>query len=108
MALATSPNVLLLDEPLAGMSPSERVATCALIRRIGRSCTILIVEHDLDAVFDLAEQVTVLSDGHLLADGATEDVRRDPAVRKAYLGTGPEEDGTGEATRIRGAMNEPA
>ncbi|WP_027173894.1 branched-chain amino acid ABC transporter ATP-binding protein/permease [Methylobacterium sp. 10] len=108
MALATSPNVLLLDEPLAGMSPSERVATCALIRRIGRSCTILIVEHDLDAVFDLAEQVTVLSDGHLLADGPAEDVRRDPAVRKAYLGTGPDEDETGEPTRIRGAMDEPA
>ena len=86
MALATSPNVLLLDEPLAGMSPSERAATCALIRRIGRSCTVVLVEHDLDAVFGLAERITVLSEGRLLADGPSEAVRRDPAVQKAYLG----------------------
>lgn len=105
MALATSPNVLLLDEPLAGMSPSERVATCALIRRIGRSCTILLVEHDLDAVFDLAERITVLSEGRLLADGPAETVRRDPAVQKAYLGAVPDET---DSTGTRGAMHEPA
>ncbi|WP_375455290.1 ATP-binding cassette domain-containing protein [uncultured Methylobacterium sp.] len=86
MALATSPNVLLLDEPLAGMSPSERAATCALIRRIGRSCTLVIVEHDLDAVFGLAERITVLCEGRLLADGPADTVRRDPAVQAAYLG----------------------
>lgn len=107
MALATSPNVLLLDEPLAGMSPSERVATCALIRRIGRSCTILLVEHDLDAVFDLAERITVLSEGRLLADGPAETVRRDPAVQKAYLGAAPDE-ASGEGTTILGATHEPA
>lgn len=107
MALATSPNVLLLDEPLAGMSPSERIATCALIRRIGRSCTILLVEHDLDAVFDLAERITVLSEGRLLADGPAEVVRRDPAVQKAYLGAGPDE-AARERTGTRGAMHEPA
>ncbi len=86
MALATSPNVLLLDEPLAGMSPSERAATCALIRRIGASCSLVIVEHDLDAVFGLAEHITVLCEGRLLADGPAETVRRDPAVQEAYLG----------------------
>ncbi|MCJ2033368.1 ABC transporter permease subunit [Methylobacterium sp. J-068] len=107
MALATSPNVLLLDEPLAGMSPSERVATCALIRRIGRSCTILLVEHDLDAVFDLAERITVLSEGRLLADGPAEAVRRDPAVQKAYLGAAPDE-ALGETTGTWGAVHEPA
>lgn len=107
MALATSPNVLLLDEPLAGMSPSERVATCALIRRIGRSCTILLVEHDLDAVFDLAERITVLSEGRLLADGPAGVVRRDPAVQQAYLGAGPD-GAAGVRTGTRGAMHEPA
>jgi branched-chain amino acid transport system permease protein len=86
MALATSPNVLLLDEPLAGMSPAERVATCALIRNIARSRTLVIVEHDLDAIFELAERITVLYEGRLLADGSADQVRRNPAVQQAYLG----------------------
>lgn len=103
MALATSPNVLLLDEPLAGMSPSERAATCALIRRIGRSCTVVLVEHDLDAVFGLAERITVLSEGRLLADGPSEAVRRDPAVQKAYLGAAP-----ADAAETRESAHEPA
>ena len=103
MALATSPNVLLLDEPLAGMSPSERAATCALIRRIGRSCTVVLVEHDLDAVFGLAQRITVLSEGKLLADGPADAIRRDPVVQKAYLGAAGE-----EASDMREAAHEPA
>ncbi|QDM24948.1 branched-chain amino acid ABC transporter ATP-binding protein/permease [Tardiphaga sp. vice304] len=86
MALATSPNVLLLDEPLAGMSPAERAATCAFIRDIGRSRTVVIVEHDLDAIFGLAERITVLYEGRLLADGTADEIRRNPAVQDAYLG----------------------
>lgn len=86
MALATSPNVLLLDEPLAGMSPAERAATCAFIRDIARSRTVLIVEHDLDAIFGLAERITVLYEGRLLADGTADEVRNNPAVQDAYLG----------------------
>ncbi|MCA1451962.1 branched-chain amino acid ABC transporter ATP-binding protein/permease [Bradyrhizobium sp. BRP22] len=86
MALATSPNVLLLDEPLAGMSPSERAATCALIRDIARACTIVIVEHDLNAIFGLAEQITVLYEGRLLADGPPDEIRRNRQVQDAYLG----------------------
>jgi branched-chain amino acid transport system permease protein len=86
MALATSPNVLLLDEPLAGMSPSERAATCALIRDIARVCTIVIVEHDLDAIFELAERITVLYEGRLLADGSPDEIRRNQRVQDAYLG----------------------
>ncbi|KAF1857680.1 hypothetical protein Lal_00014198 [Lupinus albus] len=93
MALATSPNVLLLDEPLAGMSLSERAATCALIRRIAKACTVVVVEHDLDAIFELAERITVLCEGRLLADGPTDLVRRDAAVQRAYLGAGPAEAG---------------
>lgn len=86
MALATSPNVLLLDEPLAGMSPSERVATCAFIRDIARTRTVVIVEHDLDAIFGLAERITVLYEGRLLADGDANEIRRNSAVQDAYLG----------------------
>jgi branched-chain amino acid transport system permease protein len=86
MALATSPNVLLLDEPLAGMSPAERAATCAFIRDIARARTVVIVEHDLDAIFGLAERITVLYEGRLLADGTADEIRRNPAVQDAYLG----------------------
>ena len=86
MALATSPNVLLLDEPLAGMSPAERAATCAFIRNIALARTVVIVEHDLDAIFGLAERITVLYEGRLLADGTADEIRRNPAVQDAYLG----------------------
>ena len=86
MALATSPSVLLLDEPLAGMSPAERAATCGFIRDIARTRTIVIVEHDLDAIFELAERITVLYEGRLLADGTPDEIRRNPAVQDAYLG----------------------
>ena len=86
MAFATSPKVLLLDEPLAGMSPSERAATCTLIRDIARTCTIVIVEHDLDAIFGLAERITVLYEGRLLADGTADEIRGNRQVQDAYLG----------------------
>jgi branched-chain amino acid transport system permease protein len=86
LALATGPNVLLLDEPLAGMSPAERVATRALIKQIGRTRTIVVVEHDMDAVFDLADRITVLQEGRLLADGTPEQIQGDARVQAAYLG----------------------
>lgn len=86
IALATGPNVLLLDEPLAGMSPTERISTRSLIREIGRSRTLVIVEHDMDAIFELAERITVLYDGTLLADGTPEEIQRNQAVQDAYLG----------------------
>jgi branched-chain amino acid transport system permease protein len=86
IALATGPNVLLLDEPLAGMSPTERISTRALIREIGRSRTLLIVEHDMDAIFELAERITVLYDGRWLAEGTPDEIQRNQAVQDAYLG----------------------
>ncbi len=86
IALATGPNVLLLDEPLAGMSPAERVATRALIREIGRTRTLVIVEHDMDAIFELAERITVLYEGRLLVDGTPDEIQRNQAVQDAYLG----------------------
>ncbi len=78
--------MVLLDEPLAGMSPTERISTRALIREIGRSRTLVIVEHDMDAIFELAERITVLYDGTLLADGTPEEIQRNQAVQDAYLG----------------------
>ncbi len=86
IALAIGPNVLLLDEPLAGMSPAERVATRALVREIGRTRTLVVVEHDMDAIFELAERITVLYEGRLLADGTPEEIQRNQAVQDAYLG----------------------
>jgi branched-chain amino acid transport system ATP-binding protein/branched-chain amino acid transport system permease protein len=86
IALAIGPNVLLLDEPLAGMSPAERVATRALIREIGRTRTLVIVEHDMDAIFELAERITVLYEGRLLVDGTPDEIQRNQAVQDAYLG----------------------
>ncbi|MEO9191763.1 MAG: ABC transporter ATP-binding protein, partial [Acetobacteraceae bacterium] len=86
IALATGPNVLLLDEPLAGMSPAERIATRALILEIGRTRTLVIVEHDMDAVFEVAERITVLQEGMLLAEGTPEEIQANDAVQAAYLG----------------------
>lgn len=86
MALATGPNVMLLDEPLAGMSPEERISTRALIREIGRDRTLVIVEHDMDAIFELADRITVLYEGRLLAEGSPDEIQRNQAVQDAYLG----------------------
>ena len=86
LALATGPRVLLLDEPLAGMSPAERTATRALIRTIAQTCTLVVVEHDMDAVFELADTITVLQEGRLLATAAPRDIQADPRVQAAYLG----------------------
>jgi branched-chain amino acid transport system permease protein len=85
-ALIIGPRVLLLDEPLAGMSPTERIATRALLKEIGRDRTLLIVEHDMDAIFELADRITVLYDGRLLAEGSPAEIQRNQAVQDAYLG----------------------
>ena len=86
LALATGANVLLLDEPLAGMSPEERVHTIALLKTIRKGRTVLIVEHDMDAMFELADKITVLYDGNFLAEGTPEEIRASKAVQDAYLG----------------------
>jgi branched-chain amino acid transport system permease protein len=86
LCLATNPQVLLLDEPLAGMSPSERASTVHLLRSLRDGRTMVIVEHDMDALFDLADRVTVLVEGRILVEGTPEEVRSDPAVQTAYLG----------------------
>jgi branched-chain amino acid transport system permease protein len=86
LALATGANVLLLDEPLAGMSPEERVHAVALLKSIRRGRTVLIVEHDMDAMFELADKITVLYDGNFLAEGTPEEIQANKAVQDAYLG----------------------
>jgi branched-chain amino acid transport system permease protein len=86
LALASQPSVLLLDEPLAGLSPAEREGVKQLIRNLARGRTIVLVEHDMDAVFELAEQITVLHEGRKLAEGTAKEISNDPLVKQAYLG----------------------
>ncbi|HEY0836222.1 MAG TPA: ATP-binding cassette domain-containing protein, partial [Azospirillum sp.] len=86
MALATKPKLLLLDEPMAGMAPEESARMVELLAELKGTVTILLVEHDMDAVFALADRITVLVRGKDLATGAPAAIRADPAVREAYLG----------------------
>ncbi|GAB3649629.1 branched-chain amino acid ABC transporter ATP-binding protein/permease [Ramlibacter alkalitolerans] len=86
LALASSPSLLLLDEPLAGMSPSERVETVALLKSIAKGRTMIIIDHDMDALFELAERITVLQEGRLLVEGTPQEIKRNPQVQEAYLG----------------------
>jgi branched-chain amino acid transport system permease protein len=86
LALATEPEVLLLDEPTAGMSPAERDAMVELLQRLRQSLTIVIVEHDMDVVFGLADRIVVLQDGRQIAEGAPTEIRGHPRVQEAYLG----------------------
>ncbi|MEJ2686259.1 MAG: branched-chain amino acid ABC transporter ATP-binding protein/permease [Gammaproteobacteria bacterium] len=86
LALANAPNVLLLDEPLAGMSPRERADTVQLLKQIRAGRTLVVVEHDMDAMFELAEYISVLQEGRLLAEGTPEEIKGDQRVQDAYLG----------------------
>ena len=88
MAVAQGPELLLLDEPTQGLSPEDTAATVAVIRQIARErrLTIILVEHDMDVVFDLADRISVLHFGQLIADGAPDAIRANPDVQKAYLG----------------------
>ena len=86
LALATSPSLLLLDEPLAGMSPPERVETVKLLKSISRGRTMIIIDHDMDALFELAERVTVLQEGRVLVEGTPEEIKNNATVQEAYLG----------------------
>jgi branched-chain amino acid transport system ATP-binding protein len=89
MALGTRPRLLLLDEPAAGMSPAETARLTTLLRELPAEVTVLLIEHDLDVVFGLADTVTVLHLGRHLATGTPERVRADPSVQSAYLGVAP-------------------
>ena len=86
MALATAPRVLLLDEPLAGMGAEEAERMVELLRRLGASHAMLLVEHDMDAVFAIAATLTVMVDGRVLASGTPAEIRANAQVQEAYLG----------------------
>jgi branched-chain amino acid transport system ATP-binding protein len=86
MALAGRPQLLLLDEPMAGMGPDESARMVQLLRALKGSVTILLIEHDMEAVFALADRLSVLVYGRIIATGSPEAIRNDPAVRQAYLG----------------------
>jgi branched-chain amino acid transport system permease protein len=86
LALATSPSLLLLDEPLAGMSPRERIETVKLLKSISQARTMIVIDHDMDALFELAERVTVLQEGRVLVEGTPQEIKNNTAVQEAYLG----------------------
>jgi branched-chain amino acid transport system ATP-binding protein len=94
MALATGPRMLLLDEPMAGMGPEESARMVALLRELKQDLTILLVEHDMEAVFALADRISVLVYGRVIATGTPEAIRANEEVRQAYLG---DDDGGGDA-----------
>jgi len=86
MALAGKPRLLLLDEPMAGLGPDESARMVEMLGRLKRRYTILLVEHDMEAVFALADRITVLVYGRVIASGAPDVIRADAQVREAYLG----------------------
>jgi branched-chain amino acid transport system ATP-binding protein len=102
MALATSPRMLLLDEPMAGMGPDESARMVKTLRELKRELTILLIEHDMEAVFALADRITVLVYGRIIASGTPEAIRANADVRQAYLGE--QEEAQGKSVE-RGAAN---
>jgi branched-chain amino acid transport system ATP-binding protein len=86
MALATDPDLVMLDEPTAGMSRDETRTAVELIRHLTEGKTVVIIEHDMDVIFSLADRITVLHYGRILATGTPSEIRDNPAVKEAYLG----------------------
>ncbi len=86
MALAQAPRVLLLDEPLAGLSKEERVTVSALVAAIPRTTTVILIEHDMDSALELADQITLLHYGRVIVEGDRAHVVNDPRTREVYLG----------------------
>ena len=85
MAMASDPQVLLLDEPMAGMAPDEAGRLAELVRGLAEAVAVLLVEHDMDVVFSVADRISVLHQGSLIASGDPDDIRADPDVHRLYL-----------------------
>jgi branched-chain amino acid transport system ATP-binding protein/branched-chain amino acid transport system permease protein len=88
LALATRPRILLLDEPLAGLAAAERQRVATLIKAVSTDIPVLLVEHDIDRVFQIADHVTVMNEGEVLVDGSVEEARSNDKVREVYIGSG--------------------
>jgi len=86
LTLAQKPRLLLLDEPMAGLSPGERQAVLALLGNIGRDIPLVMIEHDMDLALDLADRVTVLHYGEVIAEGTPAEIRANAMVQEIYLG----------------------
>lgn len=88
MGLALKPRLLILDEPTQGLSDAEITGFMALVRQIAANATVLLIEHNMHVVMELAERITVMNAGRILAEGTPDEIRADAAVQAAYLGTG--------------------
>ncbi|GED31210.1 ABC transporter ATP-binding protein [Brevibacillus centrosporus] len=88
LALASKPNILLLDEPTSGMSPAETVQTTMLIQSMPRSITLLVIEHDMEVVFSIADRITVLHHGEVFLSGSPDEISGDARVKEIYFGGG--------------------
>jgi len=97
MALISDPQLLLLDEPTCGMSPAETERAVVRIREMARTIDIVIIEHDMPVVFDIADAITVMAQGAILASGNAKEIAADERVREAYLGRPEDEDYVEEA-----------
>jgi branched-chain amino acid transport system ATP-binding protein len=86
MAIAMRPRLIMLDEPAAGLSPSERVVLIGLIKKLPKDVTLILIEHDMEVVLDIADQITVLNRGSVIAEGTPEQIRNNQEVQDVYLG----------------------
>jgi branched-chain amino acid transport system ATP-binding protein len=87
LGLASDPKILLLDEPAAGLSSGESTEMARFLMKLDRSLAILLIEHDMDVVFDVADEISVLHFGEILESGTPEDIKRSQRVQEIYLGT---------------------
>jgi branched-chain amino acid transport system ATP-binding protein len=99
MAVISQPRLLLLDEPTCGMSPAETERTVGKIRELSRAVDIIIIEHDMEVVFEIADDITVMAQGAILACGSPTEIAADERVREAYLGRDEDEDYVEDAAR---------
>jgi branched-chain amino acid transport system ATP-binding protein len=87
MALAMRPKLIMLDEPAAGLSPSERIKLSEIIKKLPRNVTLILIEHDMEIVLDIADRITVMYHGSVIAEGTPGEIRSNLEVQKVYLGS---------------------